>query len=137
MDENTIYCNSATTTATTIVLTPNREVKNLSNTGCYGLVICCNAVATSNLPVFIDTAVGQIPVLCKFGNTIYANQLKKRVRYSIGYGNGNSNYTAGQFVVFNKVCPRSEITTTGTDTSENGTGNDITTVGDGNKATKK
>ena len=107
MDCNTIYVSSAQTTQTTVVLIPNRDIKTLENAGCYHLVICCNATATSNLPVFIQVGTATIPVLCKAGNTMYANQLEKRVNYSIIYGNQNDNYTNGQFVVQNRVCPRS------------------------------
>lgn len=107
MNCNTIYCSNAETTATTVVLIPNREIKTLENTGCYRLVICCNATATSNLPVFIEVNGVSIPVLCKAGNTVYANQLQKRVNYGIMYGNENENYTDGQFVVQDRICPRS------------------------------
>ena len=112
MNCNTIYVSNATTTDTTVVLVPNREIKTLENAGCYRLVICCNATATSNLPVFIEVNGVSIPVLCKAGNTMYANQLQKRKNYSIMYGNQNENYTSGQFVVQDRVCPRaSEIPT--------------------------
>ena len=107
MNCNTIYCSNANTTDTAVVLIPNREIKTLTNCGCYRLVICCNATATSNLPVFIQVNGESIPVLCKAGNTMYANQLKKRVNYSIMYGNDNSNYPLGQFVVQDRVCPKS------------------------------
>ena len=107
MNCNTIYCSNAETTTTEVVLVPNREIKTLENTGCYRLVICCNATATSNLPVFIEVNGVNIPVLCKAGNTIYANQLQKRVNYGIMYGNENENYTDGQFVVQDRICPRS------------------------------
>ena len=107
MDCNTIYCSNAETTQTTVVLIPNREIKTLENAGCYRLVICCNATATANLPVFIQVNGVSIPVLCKAGNTMYANQLQKRVNYGIMYGNQNENYANGQFVVQNRVCPRS------------------------------
>lgn len=107
MNCNTIYVSNATTTATTVVLIPNREIKTLENAGCYRLVICCNATATANLPVFIEVNGISIPVLCKAGNTMYANQLQKRVNYSVMYGNQNDNYTNGQFVVQDRVCPRS------------------------------
>ena len=106
MNCNTIYCSNAETTQTTIVLIPNREIKVLENCGSYRLVICCNATATSNLPVFIRVGNVDIPVLCKAGNTMYANQLQKRRNYGIMYGNENDNYTLGQFVVQDKVCPR-------------------------------
>ena len=122
MDCNTIFVSNATTTQTTVNLIPNREIKTLENAGCYRLVICCNATATSNLPVFINVGDTPIPVLCKAGNTMYANQLQKRVNYSIMYGNQNDNYTNGQFVVQNRVCPRSSqipvTTTTDTTTDE-------------------
>lgn len=104
---NTIYVSNANTTATAVVLVPNREIKTLENAGCYRLVICCNATATANLPVFIQVNGVNIPVLCKAGNTMYANQLQKRVNYGIMYGNQNDNYTNGQFVVQDRVCPRS------------------------------
>ena len=107
MNCNTIYCSNAETTQTTVVLIPNEEIKTLTNCGCYRLVICCNATATANLPVFIQVNGESIPVLCKAGNTMYANQLQKRINYAIMYGNDNSNYTLGQFVVQNKVCPKS------------------------------
>lgn len=105
----TIYSSSAETTDTEVILIPNREVRNLVNAQTYGLVICCNAAAASNLPVFIRTAIGDIPVLCKAGNTMYANQLNKRVRYPIIYGNQNDNYEDGQFVVLSCVNPRSTV----------------------------
>lgn len=110
MDNNTMYISSVTMTATNAVLVPNREVKNLANCGCYKLVICCNAIATSNLPVLIQTNLGDIPVLCKAGNELYANQLVKRKCYSIMYGNENTNYTEGQFVIQNCVQPKSVTT---------------------------
>ena len=107
---NTMYCSSVVTTDTEVILVPNREVRNLTNAGCYGLVICCGAAAAANLPVFIRTAVDDIPVLCKAGNTMYANQLNTRIRYPIMYGNQNENYINGQFVITSKVCPRAAAT---------------------------
>ena len=110
---NTIYCSNATTTATTVVLEPNREIKTLENTGSYRLVICCNATATSNYPVYIEVGTTPIPVLCKAGNVVYANQLQKRRNYGIMYGNENPDYVNGQFVIQDRICPRaSEIPAT-------------------------
>ena len=118
MDCNTIYCSNATTTQTTVVLIPNQEIKTLENTGCYRLVICCNATATSNLPVYIQVGSTPIPVLCKAGNVVYANQLQKRRNYGIMYGNQNPNYANGQFVVQDRICPRaSTIPATALNTS--------------------
>lgn len=119
MNCNSIYCSNATTNDTQVVLTPNRTIKTLENTGCYRLVICCNATATSNLPVFIQVGTVVIPVLCKAGNTVYANQLQKRKNYAIMYGNDNANYTNGQFVIQDRICPKAtELpATTTTDTN--------------------
>lgn len=104
-----MYISTVDTTDTEVILIPNREVRNLTNAGCYGLVICCGAAAAANLPVFIRTSVGDIPVLCKAGNTMYANQLNTRVRYPIMYGNQNDNYEEGQFVITSRVNPRGII----------------------------
>lgn len=104
---NTIYVSNATTTETEVVLIPNRTIKTLENTGCYRLVICCNATATANLPVFIQVNGVNIPILCKAGNTVYSSQLKKRVNYGIMYGNENVGYVNGQFVIQDRICPRS------------------------------
>ena len=105
MNCNTIYISNATTGTDNVVLVPNREIKTLTNTGNYRLIICCNATATSNQPVFIQVNETNIPVLCKAGNTVYANQLQKRVNYGIIYGNGNSSYSNGQFVIQDKISP--------------------------------
>ena len=107
MDCNTIYCSNAITGDDSVVLVPNRAIKTLENTGSYRLVICCNATATSNLPVYIEVNGVDIPVLCKAGNVIYANQLQKRKNYGIMYGNENPDYTDGQFVIQDRICPRS------------------------------
>lgn len=128
MNCNTIYVSNATTTATTVVLIPNQEIKTLENTGCYRLIICCNATATSNLPCFIQVGTVQIPVLCKAGNTVYANQLEKRVNYSIMYGNQNTDYTNGQFVIQNRLCPRSTPIPVATTTNTTNTANEIATT---------
>ena len=106
MNCNTIYCSNATTTSTGVVLIPNQAIKTIDNTGSYRLVICCNATATANLPVYIQVNGTNIPVLCKAGNEVYSSQLKKRVNYGIMYGNENTNYTDGQFVIQDRICPR-------------------------------
>lgn len=107
MDCKTIYCSNAETTTTTVILIPNQAIKTLENCGSYRLVICCNATATSNLPVYIQVNGESVPVLCKAGNEILANQLQKRKNYSIMYGSENPNYaTTGQFVIQDRICPR-------------------------------
>ncbi|MGN1301217.1 MAG: hypothetical protein ACI4U9_01645 [Clostridia bacterium] len=105
-DCNTIYITGITTTSTGVVLIPNRQITqtNLANADKYNLIIACGLKSTNSLPVFIQTSAGNIPVLCKFGNTVYSNQLRTRYRYCIGYGNRNTNYTLGQFTVFNNLC---------------------------------
>lgn len=121
MNCNTIYVSNATTSDTEVVLIPNRAIKTLDNTGSYRLVICCNATATANLPVFIQVNEVNIPVLCKAGNTVYSSQLKKRVNYGIMYGNENAGYTNGQFVIQDRICPRASTipaTTTADDSDE-------------------
>ena len=125
MNCNTIYCSNATTSDDMVVLVPNRDIKNLENRGSYRLVICCNATATSNLPVNIQVNGVNIPVICRAGNTVYANMLQKRRNYGIMYGNDNSNYTNGVFVIQDRLCPRSTPipTTTTTNTTETPTNN--------------
>ena len=107
---NTMFISNVTTTDTGVILIPNQQVKNLTNATCYKIIICCNVEATSNLPVFIQTALGNIPVLCRYANTLYANQLQKRRMYRIGYGNANDNYTLGQFTIQSNVNAKSETT---------------------------
>ena len=111
MNCNTIYCSNATTTDTEVVLIPNRTIKTIDNTGSYRLIICCNATATANLPVYIQINGVNIPVLCKAGNVVYSSQLKKRVNYGIMYGNDNPNYTEGQIVIQDRICPKASTIT--------------------------
>ena len=106
MNCNTIYVSNVINGDDSITLVPNRAIKTLENTGCYRLVICCNAVANANLPVNIQVNGVNIPVLCKAGNTVYSSQLKKRVNYGIMYGNENAEYVNGQFVIQDRICPR-------------------------------
>ena len=79
----------------------------MTNAETYRFVIAVNVQSSENAPVFIRVGNIDIPVLCKYGNTMYANQLRTRYNYAIGYGNANTNYENGQFVIFNGVCPRS------------------------------
>lgn len=117
MNCNTIYCSNATTSDDMVVLIPNQAIKTLEDRGSYRLVICCNATATSNLPVTIQVNGVNIPVLCRAGNTVYANMLQKRRNYGIMYGSDNALYSDGQFVIQDRLCPRASAipaaTTTG------------------------
>ena len=76
----------------------------LTNDFKYGLIVACGLKATNSLPVFIQTSAGNVPLLDKFANPVFSNQLKTRTKYCIGYGNQNTNYTLGQFIVFNNLC---------------------------------
>ena len=114
---NTIFCSNATTTDTEVVLIPNREIKTLENVGNYRLIICCNATATSNLPVFIQVGTTNIPVLCHAGNVVYSSQLTKRRNYQILYGNQNPGYVNGQFVIQGNINPRA-VTIPATQTTQ-------------------
>ena len=108
MNCNTMYISNVINSDDMVVLVPNRDIKTITNCGSYRLIICCNVSASANLPIYIQVNGVNIPVLCKAGNTMYANQLNKRVNYSIMYGSDNENYSDGQFVVQNRVCPKSE-----------------------------
>lgn len=103
---NRIYITSLTTTGTGVVLIPSRQIQqiNLTDTGKYELIIACGLKATNSLPIFIQTSAGNIPLLDKYANPVYSNQLRTRTRYCIGYGNTNTNYTLGQFIVRNNLC---------------------------------
>lgn len=104
MNCDTIICSNLTTGTNNVVLIPNQAIKTLVNTGNYKLILACNIPdATSNYPVFIQVGENDIPVLCKYGNQVYANQLNRRTCYRIGYGDQNSGYTDGQFVIQSPV----------------------------------
>lgn len=109
---NTIYVSNVITTDSNVVLVPNQEIKTLDNTGCYRLVICCNAIATNNLPIQIQVGTARLPVLCRAGNLVYSSQLQKRRNYPIMYGSENPTYTNGQFVIQCNICPRATTITT-------------------------
>lgn len=114
---NTIICSKSTTTDTGVILIPNQTITP-ENISCGRLIIACNInTPTANLPLYIQTSEGNCPVLCKYGNNILANQVNKRVPYPIAYGNQNSSYTAGQFVIQSCAClnnrgAESNVTTT-------------------------
>lgn len=115
--ENDILITSITQSSTAIILTPNRPITltNLTNLGNYRLRLACGLKATAALPVFIHVGTVNIPIICKYGNTVYSNQLKTRKYYRIGYGNGNTSYTNGQFVIFDSICPGTITVSTSTE----------------------
>ena len=106
MNCNTIYVSNVINGDDSITLVPNREIKTLRNVGCYHLVICNNAVAEANLPVNIQVNGVNIPVLCHAGNIVYSSQLEKRRNYTILYGDENTGYVNGQFVIQGNICPK-------------------------------
>lgn len=104
--DNEILITKIVQTSTGVVLIPNRPIPfaNLANLGNYKLRLACGLKATAVLPIYIQATNVNIPVLCKYGNTVYSNQLKTRRYYNIGYGNGNTSYANGQFVIFDAIC---------------------------------
>ena len=116
MNCNTIVCSNLTTGTDNVVLIPNQTIKNVVNTANYRLVIACNIPeATANYPVFIQVGANNVPVLCKYGNEILANQLNRSTNYPLGYGDQNSNYANGQFIITSccNLNKRGTETTTG------------------------
>ena len=104
----TIFISSITTTATGVVLIPSTTItaSKLFDLNKYKLIIQCNLRATANLPIYIQTAIGNIPLWCRFaGNNIFPDQLRSRRCYTIVYGNNNVVSSIGQFVLQNSVCP--------------------------------
>ena len=121
----TIFISSITTTATGVVLVPSTTItaSKLFDLNKYKLIIKCNLRATSNLPIYIQTAIGNIPLWCRFaGNNIFPDQLRSRRCYTIVYGNNNVASSIGQFVLQNPVCPTrgrgTDATTSVTNNSE-------------------
>lgn len=127
----TIFISSITTTDTGVILIPSTTIatQKLVDLNKYRLVIACNLKATANLPVYIQTAIGNIPLLCKFaGNNIFPDQLNTRKCYTIVYGNNNVLSSIGQFVLQNCVCPTKGRGTTGTLTTNVSTNVEVKSV---------
>ena len=115
---NTIIVSNVTTGTNEIVLVPNQTIKNVTNLATYRLIIACNTPeATANYPVSIQVGENNVPLLCKYGNQVIANQLNRRIPYIIGYGNQNTGYTNGQFSVFNTRCLNARGTVSATQTT--------------------
>ena len=108
---NFIYITSITTTGTGVILIPSSPITSLYNLLTTRLIIKCGLTATANLPVYIQTTLGNIPLLDKFGNNVFAHQLRTRYAYCLGYGNDNTEFATGQFVVFNRMCNNTRTTT--------------------------
>lgn len=102
----TIKISSITTTDTGVVLVPSTTISesDLTNSFKYILIIPCTLTTDSILPIYIQTALGNIPVLCsKTANPIISNQIRKMTNYLLIYGNKNSEYPGGQFVIRNNI----------------------------------
>lgn len=61
-------------------------------------------IIETKLDSMINADDGNIPLLDKFGDIVYANQLSTRKRYCLGYGNNNNSYNVGQFIVYDNLC---------------------------------
>ena len=99
-----IICSQTVTTDNGVILIPNKSITpaNLSE---YRLIIACNVnTPTANNQLFIQTSTGNSPVLCKYGNTLLANQVNKRIPYIVLFGDQNVDYSNGQFVIVNCSC---------------------------------
>lgn len=116
----TILISSITTTDTGVILVPSTTITTakLVNLNKYKLIIQCNLKATSNLPVYIQTELGNIPLLCRFAaNNIFPDQLRNRYCYTIVYGNNTTLSSVGQFVLQNSVCSTAGVATVTTTTN--------------------
>lgn len=94
-----IIISQTETTDTGVILIPNVAITpgNLSR---YRLIIACNVnTPTANEIVYIQTTAGNVPLLCRYGNNLLANQLNKRVPYLVLFGDNNTSYADGQFVL--------------------------------------
>lgn len=136
-----LVVSKTTTTGTGVILIPNVAITpaNLSE---YRLILACNInTPTANLPLYIETTEGNAPLLCKYGNNLLANQINKRVPYKVLFGNQNSAYTDGQFVLCSCAClngrgvesPITQSETTGETTGETTNG----TTDETNNSTRK
>ena len=112
----TILITDITTTATGVILIPSTTITaaKLFDLNKYRLILQCNLRATANLPVYIQTSIGLVPLLCRYaGNNIFPDQLRSRRCYTVVYGNNSVLSTLGQFVLQNCVCPTRGRGTTG------------------------
>lgn len=103
---NKIFITKSITNTDNVILVPNQSISvvDLGNYNRYRLIIACGVRASATLPVYIQVAEGNIPLLDKYANNIYSNQLRTRYQYCIGYGNDNSSMASTQFIVFNNLC---------------------------------
>lgn len=84
------------------ILIPNRQITDLYNGSIYRIIIACNIPEYYDIPVYLDTTKGEIPILARYANNLYINRLKKRTCYSLWYGNKNDIYKSGQLLMIFK-----------------------------------
>jgi hypothetical protein len=103
----TMIITSATTTTTGVIFVPSETIteEDLVNLDKYRMILTCNVRPTSNLPIYIQTEIGLIPLFCRYAaNNIFPDQLRRRYAYTVVYGNNNVYCSLGQFVLQNSVC---------------------------------
>lgn len=125
-----IFISSITTNATQVILVPSTTISalDLRDLDKYRLTIACNLRATANLPIYIQTDIGLVPLLCRYAaNNIFPDQLRKRYCYTVVYGNNSVLSTPGQFVLQNCVCSTRGRGTTGAVTANTENFTDVTT----------
>jgi hypothetical protein len=112
----TMLITSATTTSTGVIFIPSETITedDLVNLDKYRMILGCNVRPTANLPIYIQTATGLIPLFCRYAsNDIFPDQLRRRYCYTVVYGNNNVFSSLGQFVLQNSVCATEGRGTTG------------------------
>ena len=100
----TIRIASLTTTDTGVVLVPRTTIaeSDLINAYRYIIIIPCTLTTESVLPIYLQTTLGNIPILCnRTANPVISNQIRKMTNYILTYGNQNALYPSGQFVLRN------------------------------------
>lgn len=94
-----------TGTAPNQVLTITIPTTTLTNLKDYCLITCQSIPSgVGTLPVVISNGTATIPVLCRKGNTLRADQIRSRRKYKVTYGNDTSH-----FLVLSPVCPTSHV----------------------------
>lgn len=129
----TMIITSATTTSTGVIFVPSETItaEDLVNLDKYRMILTCNVRPTANLPIYIQTETGLVPLFCRYAaNDIFPDQLKRRYCYTVVYGNNNVYASLGQFVLQNSVCSTEGRGTTGDvkNTAENSTDTAETTA---------
>ena len=103
-----IKISSIVQNSTGVVLIPSKTLYPLDNCQNVEMIICTSIPSiTTILPVFISTSIGNLPVLCRIGNSFMIDQLNSRRCYHMAFGN-NPNH----FLIKDCVCPSKRFVTT-------------------------